>query len=192
MNITGNTCSVEDCNRQVYGKKSICRLHDQRIRNNGQTGTLIERHGLRKSPEYRIWAMMKTRCYNKNFARHKWYAGVEVCPEWRKSFKAFYDYIGPRLDSKLTLERIDGSKGYEPGNVKWATREEQARNRRMQSSNTSGYRGVHKSQNTWQASISWKGKHINLGSFKDIELAALAYDAAAIQLYEHLARPNIL
>ena len=43
---------------------------------------------------------------------------------------AFYQHIGPRPSTSHSVDRIDNSKGYEPGNVRWATATEQARNRR--------------------------------------------------------------
>ena len=52
-----------------------------------------------------------------------------MCPEWAKSFMAFFSHIGPKPSPGLTLDRIDNEKGYEPGNVRWATREQQTRNR---------------------------------------------------------------
>ena len=52
-----------------------------------------------------------------------------MCDEWINSFSAFMSHIGPK-PSGLTLERIDNNRGYEPGNVKWATMSEQNRNKR--------------------------------------------------------------
>ena len=44
---------------------------------------------------------------------------------------AFYEHIGPRPSFLHTVDRIDNESGYEPGNVRWATRKEQARNMRV-------------------------------------------------------------
>ncbi len=87
-------------------------------------------HGLSRTPEYRIWAGIKQRCCNP--ARHDFDryggAGIGLCKEWAESFSAFFDYVGPRPTPKHSIDRIDGSKGYEPGNVRWATPEKQAQN----------------------------------------------------------------
>lgn len=52
-----------------------------------------------------------------------------MCPEWDFSFEKFYEAMGPRPPG-TTLERADNSKGYVPGNCVWATKTQQARNRR--------------------------------------------------------------
>jgi hypothetical protein len=52
-----------------------------------------------------------------------------VCAEW-KDFAVFLAHVGPRPSAKHSLDRIDNARGYEPGNVRWATLSEQARNRR--------------------------------------------------------------
>ena len=86
-----------------------------------------------KTPEYDIWKAMKQRCANPNCKEFKDYGGrgITVCAEWAKDFGAFIASVGRRPAKGLTLDRIDNSKGYEPGNVRWATRAEQSRNRRV-------------------------------------------------------------
>lgn len=89
------------------------------------------KHGMRNSPEWNSWSAMTTRCTNPNSKDYARYggAGIALCEEWRKSFEAFYEHVGPR-PKNTTLDRIDGSKGYEPGNVRWATLKVQARNKK--------------------------------------------------------------
>jgi hypothetical protein len=57
--------------------------------------------------------------------------GITVCAEWLgpEGFAAFFAHIGPKPDPSYTVERIDNDKGYEPGNVRWATRAEQNQNK---------------------------------------------------------------
>lgn len=88
--------------------------------------------GRKQSATYRAWSDMKTRCSNRKWKDYKNYGGrgIQVCPLWKDSFEAFLSEVGERPGKKYSLERIDNSKGYEPGNVRWATRVEQNRNRR--------------------------------------------------------------
>ncbi len=84
----------------------------------------------RRRSEYRIWANIVQRCCNPNnpsFSRYGG-AGIGLFPAWRASFREFIDYIGERPSSKHSVDRIDGAKGYQPGNVRWATPFEQAQN----------------------------------------------------------------
>jgi hypothetical protein len=74
---------------------------------------------------------MNGRCTNPNNPRYEYYGGrgIAVCDRWRGSFENFLADVGERPPG-LTLERIDNNKGYEPGNVKWASWAEQALNKR--------------------------------------------------------------
>lgn len=87
-------------------------------------------HGMRNSPEYSSWMSMKARCLyptNKDYPR--WGGkGITVYPKWAESFEAFFAHIGPRPYG-TSLDRINNTKGYEPGNVRWASGNEQAANR---------------------------------------------------------------
>ncbi len=89
-------------------------------------------HGLTETPEYRIWRAMKTRCFNMNSQDYHLYGGrgITMDSRWTNSFEVFVSDVGPRPTNRHAIERIDNSKGYEPGNVRWATQKEQQRNRR--------------------------------------------------------------
>lgn len=79
---------------------------------------------------YWVWAAMIQRCHNPKNAGYERYGGkgVTVCARWRESFDAFASDMGlPGLG--LTLERNDATRGYSPGNCRWATRQEQNDNR---------------------------------------------------------------
>ncbi len=80
---------------------------------------------------YSTWRGMISRCHNPKATSFETYGGrgIIVCDRWRQFFTAFIADMGPR-PAGCTLDRIDGAGNYEPGNVRWATKQDQAINRR--------------------------------------------------------------
>jgi hypothetical protein len=79
-------------------------------------------------------------------------------------------------------------------NLRFATRNQQAQNRGIQSNNRSGYLGVHYHKShqgkKWRARIGVNGKYIYLGHFHTPEEAAKAYDKAAKKWHGEFATVN--
>ena len=88
-------------------------------------------HGMHDTATHKSWDSAIGRCHRPNDPSfHKYGArGITVCDEWRESFLAFYKHMGERPQG-TSLDRIDNTKGYEPGNCRWATPVEQSRNRK--------------------------------------------------------------
>ena len=130
----------------VTGRTTSCGCkHRERAKTLAKT--YLTAHGHHGSPEYVSWRAMKTRCLNPN---HEWfdrYSKLGICEEWIEDFEKFLSDVGHRPSSEHTLERIDNNKGYFPGNVKWATRKEQARNTR--SSRIVTVEGVSRTVTEW-------------------------------------------
>lgn len=83
-------------------------------------------HGLTRTPAYRSWRAAKERCHNPKSSAYSSYGakGIFMCDRWRNSFEAFLEDMGERPEG-MTIDRLDQCKGYEPGNCRWATNEEQ-------------------------------------------------------------------
>lgn len=86
--------------------------------------------GRSNSRTFNSWRGMIERCYNPSHISFPYYGacGVTVAKEWR-TFDAFLKYMGEAPTGR-SIDRIDYTKNYEPGNCRWATKEEQARNKR--------------------------------------------------------------
>jgi len=86
-----------------------------------------------KMPEYKVWENMRRRTSAKAKPKDRanyFERGIGVCERWQV-FELFLEDAGRRPSERHSLDRIDNNKGYEPGNVRWATVYEQVRNRRV-------------------------------------------------------------
>jgi len=89
-------------------------------------------HGQCYSRLYRIWQDMKNRCENLKDIKYHEYGGkgITVCGEWH-DFSCFFQWaMGNGYYDSLSIDRIDGKKGYYPSNCRWATIIEQNNNKR--------------------------------------------------------------
>lgn len=152
-------------------------------------------HHMSDSRLYKIWCGMKSRCSSENngysgdrYAKR----GVTVCDEWR-TFLQFRDWaLANGYQDDLEIDRIDNRMGYSPTNCRWATRQQQSRNKRKRRSErcTSRFKGVSKAKSKWRATIHADGVTTHLGVFENEVDAAKAYDKAAIELHGDFACLN--
>jgi hypothetical protein len=84
-----------------------------------------------RHPLYVTWKNMKQRCENPRNSHFIHYGGrgIRICERW-SDFALFVADVGVRPSSSHSLDRIDNDRGYEPGNVRWATSLEQRANQR--------------------------------------------------------------
>ena len=85
-------------------------------------------HGMHKTPEWRAYGHAKTRC-NPNHKNHADYFDRGIVFGFT-SFEQFFAEVGFKPTPKHSLDRIDNDRGYVSGNVRWATKSQQERNRR--------------------------------------------------------------
>lgn len=88
-------------------------------------------HGLSGTKVYRCWLNIKRRCFEVNYPSYKDYGakGITMYEPWAKDLTKFVEHIGHAPSEEHSVDRIDNSKGYEPGNVRWADKWEQANNK---------------------------------------------------------------
>jgi len=90
--------------------------------------------------EWQRWYDIVQRCTNpSNLNWHNYgKRGIKICDTWLNYdnfITDLLDNIGACPGKEYSLDRINNNQGYEPGNVRWATAQEQARNRRRQKTN---------------------------------------------------------
>lgn len=109
------------------GKSKSCGCYQKEM-----TSKAARTHGRSKTRLYSIWNIMIQRCNNPKNISYERYGGkgISVCDEWKKSSEEFMEWAlsnGYRDD--LSIDRVDGSKGYCPENCRWVDAYVQSNNR---------------------------------------------------------------
>lgn len=106
-----------------YRKEHMSKVSVQHSTTHGQNTTTY------KSGAWYSWHAMKQRCLDPNHKSYPRYGGrgITICPEWLV-FENFYRDMGDRPEG-TTIDRVNNSKGYYPGNCRWATLSQQQRNK---------------------------------------------------------------
>lgn len=109
------------------GSRSSFNPETQPARLRGQK----EQHGLCRHPLYKVWVNVLDRCLNPASPHYHNYGarGITVHPRLM-SFPQFLDAVGERPTPLHQLDRVDNDQGYQPGNLRWLTKKEQAHNMR--------------------------------------------------------------
>jgi hypothetical protein len=117
-------------------------------------GTTNARQG-KGDRRYKLWIGIKQRCTNPNNAAYHRYGGrgITMCERWRVSYVDFITDIGEQPEG-MTLDRIDNNGHYEPNNVRWVTRKEQANNRATNVVLTRD--GLTMTLKQWAEHLGWK------------------------------------
>jgi len=119
-----------------------------------------ELHGKSKTKTYRSWKAMRMRCLNENDISYFRYGerGICFCKRWNR-YTLFFKDMGERPKG-TSLDRIDNNKGYSKKNCRWATKKEQANNRRSNVKIT--FKGETKNLSEWADYLGIKRSTLNM------------------------------
>lgn len=165
-------CVLRNCGKKEKSR-GYCKTHYHRY-------VFMPSH-----PLYYVWSTIRQRCLNEKHPRYQEWGGrgIKICDRWAQSYDNFAEDMGARPSPFHQLDRIDNDGDYTLDNCRWATAEEQTRNRRVKRTSRSGVKGVEERlDGKFVARITINKKRINLGTFHtliDAEYARRLAEARA-------------
>lgn len=126
----GNEISIPASSLKNININSCGCLRDQLMQHNEYATKHGHNRKNKSTTTYNTWVSMTQRCHNTKRNDYKYYGGrgIKVCSRWRNSFEDFLADMGERPDG-MTLDRINNDGDYKPVNCRWASIDEQCRNK---------------------------------------------------------------
>jgi hypothetical protein len=138
----GNTVSVRSQHLREGKVKSCGCLNSEIVIARNKTGRPGYKHGYAPNRQvhylYSTWQNIIRRCYVENSDNYSCYGarGISVYEPWRDGASLFIKWVLENLGERpktYTLDRINNDGNYQPANLRWASKKEQASNRRVRS-----------------------------------------------------------
>jgi len=147
------------------------------------------KHGLYRHRDYKRWESIVQRTTNTKAKGYKNYGGrgINIHPLWRHNVKMFIEYISllPNYgEDGYTLDRVHNDFNYEPMNLRWATRSEQAINSRARG--VSATKGISRcnTKQKWVVYVRELGKRKQIGQYIELDDAERCLDKYKKRKYD--------